>query len=240
MITVVCPWYLNASFVSCQIDLWSALPGILKDMTKFILVDDGSPQPLTIPDVDLNLTMARIKQDIPWNQPGARNLGAHLADTAYLIFTDIDHEITFGALKQAHQKPKDPSTIYRFKRLLNGRPHYPHPCSFLISKQDFDRIGGFDEDFSGHRGHDDSMFRMVAEKHLKSDMIDGELILHEAALTKTLDRDLERNKNLLEVKKQLLLNDTYSTGKRLCFDWEIVHQYHRNTGAGRYDSGHRS
>lgn len=233
MITVVCPWYMKASFVACQINLWAALPGVLKDKTKFILVDDGSPQKLTVHDVDLNLTMVRIKTDIPWNQPGARNLGAHIADTDYLLFTDIDHEITIDALDKAHEKLKDPYTLYRFKRLLDGRPHYPHPCSFIISKQAYDLIGGFDEDFSGHRGHDDTMFRIVAERHLKSDMIDGALILHEMALTETLSRDLARNKSLLEMKKQLLVNGTYSTGNQLRFEWEIVHQTRRRKMAGR-------
>ncbi|MEJ2157935.1 MAG: glycosyltransferase family A protein [Desulfobacteraceae bacterium] len=180
----------------------------------------------------MNPTMARIKQDIPWNQPGARNLGAHLVNTEYLSFVDIDHEITLKGLKQAHDKRKDPYTLYRFNRILNGKPHYPHPCSFVISKKAFDLIGGFDEDFSGFRGHDDTMFRFVAKQSLRSDMIDGALILHEVALTKTLDRDNMKNKALLETKKQQLLNGTYRTGNRLRFDWEIVHQAHRKPGRG--------
>jgi hypothetical protein len=230
MITVVSPWYLNTSIASCQLNVWNALPGVLKDKTKFILVDDGSPQSLPTPNVDLNLIMARIKKDIPWNQPGARNLGAHLADTQFLFFTDIDHEITVDVLKKAHEKIKDPFTVYRFKRIFNGQPHYPHPCSFVISKKAFDKIGGFDEDFSGHRGQDDTMFRLVAQKYLKHDMIDGALILHEFWLTRTLDRDNHRNTQLLENKKKHLMNGTYKAGSRLRFDWEIVYQTRRKTG----------
>lgn len=232
MITVICPWYRDTSIVTCQLNVWNALPAVLKDKTYFVLVDDGSPRSLPAPKVDLNPTMARIKQDIPWNQPGARNLGAHLVNTEYLSFVDIDHEITLKGLKQAHDKRKDPYTLYRFNRILNGKPHYPHPCSFVISKKAFDLIGGFDEDFSGFRGHDDTMFRFVAKQSLRSDMIDGALILHEVALTKTLDRDNMKNKALLETKKQQLLNGTYRTGNRLRFDWEIVHQAHRKPGRG--------
>ncbi len=239
MITVICPWYSNAAFVACQINVWNALPGVLKDRTKFILVDDGSPQSLRLPQIDLNLTIARVKEDIPWNQPGARNLGAHIADTDYLFFADIDHEITIDALKKAHEKMKDPLTIYRFKRVLNGQPLYPHPCSFIISKKAFNLIGGFDEDFSGHRGHDDTMFRLVAERRLNDDMIDGALILHEMALTRNLNRDHARNKNLLETKKQLLAKGAYTNGKRLRFKWEITYQAHRKQNAESLRSNYR-
>jgi tetratricopeptide (TPR) repeat protein len=237
-ITVICPWYSNAAIVARQLNIWNAYPGDLKDKTKFILVDDGSPESLPAPDVDLNLTIVRITEDIPWNQPGARNLGAHLADTEYLLFTDIDHEITVDALQKAHQKTKDPLTLYRFKRVFKDRPHHPHPCSFVISKKALEMTGGFDEDFSGHRGHDDTMFRLVAEQKLKSETIDGVLVLQEAALTAGLDRDHRHNERLLESKRQALSKGTYTTGSPLRFDWKIVHQMHRKAyqGAGHLRS----
>ncbi len=229
MITVICPWYSNTSFVSCQINIWNALPAVIKDKTAFVLIDDGSPETLPAPNVDLNLIMARITEDIPWNQPGARNLGAHLADTEYLFFVDIDHEITLDALKKAHDKIKDPMTLYRFRRIFKNKPHHPHPCSFIIHRSAFELIGGFDEDFSGHRGHDDTMFRLTAEQHMESDMIDGDLILHEIALTSGLNRDHRRNKLLLDAKSHDLERGNYTTGRRLRFKWEIVHQARRTT-----------
>jgi predicted glycosyltransferase involved in capsule biosynthesis len=203
------------------------MPAAIKNQTVFVLIDDASPNPISRPDVDLNLTMARILQDIPWNQPGARNLGAYLADTEYLFFTDIDHEITVDALQKSIETIKDPNTIYRFKRIVNGRLLYPHPCSFVISKQAFERIGGFDEDFSGHRGHDDTMFRMMSERHLKIDMIDGVLNMHEDGLTTGLDRDHSRNTLLFQIKKQEVVKGRYRNGRRLRFDWEIVYQFRR-------------
>jgi Glycosyl transferase family 2 len=227
MITVICPWYLNTAIVGCQLSSWNALPDFLKDQTRFILVDDGSPVKMPEPDVDLNCTMARIKQDIAWNQPGARNLGAHLADTEYLFFTDIDHEITARALQQAIEKDKDRNTVYMFQRRFNGKSHHPHPCSFVISKAAFDRIGGFDEDFAGHRGHDDTMFKLLIDRYLKRETIHADLILHADGLTPGLNRDHSRNTLLLQFKKQLLSAGTYTNGKTLRFEWEIVYAIRR-------------
>lgn len=203
------------------------MPASLKDRTRFVLIDDGSPNTISNPDVDLNLTMARIMQDIPWNQPGARNLGAHLADTEYILFTDIDHEITSDALQKSVSKIKDPNTIYMFKRIVNGRLMYSHPCSFVISKQAFDLVGGFDEDFSGHRGHDDTMFRLVSDQYLKRDIIDAPLILHEDALTTGLNRNHSRNTLLFQAKKLQVIKGLYKNGRRLRFDWQIVHHFRR-------------
>ena len=223
MITVICPWYRNTNIVRHQLSAWTRFPEDLKQRTRFVLIDDGSPSRLATPEVDLNLTMARILEDIPWNQPGARNLGAHLADTDFLFFTDIDHEITADALHHALERAKEPSTVYGFERLARGVSMYPHPCSFVISKAAFNAIGGFDEDFSGHRGHDDSMFRLLAERYLRREVIDVPLLLHEEALTTGLDRDHTRNTLLLKQKKQAVMDNQYRVGNRLRFTWTIDH-----------------
>lgn len=227
MITVVCPWYYNTSILEYQLNAWNALPDELKDQAHFIVVDDGSPQKLQLPQMDLNFSMARINKDIPWNQPGARNLGAFLADTEFVLFTDIDHEITADALGKAIVKEKDPGTVYMFPRIFNGKQHPSHQCSFVIHKQAFERIGGFDEDFSGHRGHDDSLMRYVIDRNLKRGMIDGILILHGEAMTTCIDRDHKRNALLLESKLQELLKGTYRNGRLRRFEWEVVHQTRR-------------
>jgi hypothetical protein len=224
MISIICPWYQNISIVLHQLNVWNGFCGSLKHHTEFILVDDGSPTLLPLPDVDLNLTLARIKQDIPWNQPGARNLGAHLSAGEFIFFTDIDHEITQDALNKAVNKAKQPNKIYVFNRYFNGRPHYPPPCSFIINRRMFGRIGGFDEDFSGHRGHDDTMFRLLADSYLEKEIIDGILILHGDALTSCLDRDAKRNTLLLEAKKWDFMNGAYENPHRIRFEWEIVHK----------------
>lgn len=229
VITVICPWYANTGIVRHQLNTWRGFPEALKDRARFILIDDGSPCELNLPDVDLNLTLARIRQDIPWNQPGARNLGAHLAKTDFLFFTDIDHEITLDAFKAAIDVRKSIDTVFLFRRWFNGKPHHSHPCSFVISKAAFEHIGGFDEDFSGNRGHDDTMFRMLTDAFLKRQMLDARLILHGDALTTGLDRDHRRNALLLQIKREQFQKGIYRNGRRLRFDWDVVCQMSRTS-----------
>lgn len=229
MISVICPWYHNADIVKYQLNVWNNYPEELKAQTCFILVDDGSPVTLEMPVVDLNLTLARVKQDIPWNQPGARNLGAYLATTEFLLFTDIDHEITVDALRKALTIEKRRDTVYLFRRVCDGMIINPHPCSFVIHRNVFDGLGGFDEDFSGHRGHDDSMLRSLMERDLKSACINEVLIAHKEAMTTCLERDDRVNTRLLKSKIEAVRNGTYMNGKRLRFDWELVYQKRRGT-----------
>jgi hypothetical protein len=57
-----------------------------------VLVDDGSPEPAVVAaDCFLNLTLVRVKENIPWNQHGVRNLGLKLAEGYWVIASDIDH-----------------------------------------------------------------------------------------------------------------------------------------------------
>jgi hypothetical protein len=62
------------------LDLYSSYNFDLLDRLQFVIVDDGSPikfesAHLKSTKVPLNLTFIRIKEDIVWNQVGARNLG---------------------------------------------------------------------------------------------------------------------------------------------------------------------
>jgi len=54
-----------------------------------VLVDDGSPTPVTLPpDLDLNVLFLRIPDDVPWNHAAARNLGAVYARSDKLLLTE--------------------------------------------------------------------------------------------------------------------------------------------------------
>ncbi len=131
---------------------------------EFVVVDDGSAMPLAIDPAALplgtRLLLARIEQDIAWNMPGARNLGALLAQGRFLLFHDVDHFLPQGALARLlhNADALRGDTLYRFARIEAGAPIDSHINSFLCSRDGFLRSGGYDEDFAGHYGHEDSFF----------------------------------------------------------------------------------
>lgn len=182
-ITVVVPFYRNCAMLARQVQEWNKYP----EGVKVICVDDGSLEPAfpiikdwtTLKSVD-RLQLYRIQIDIPWNRSGARNLGAHLAETDWIVQIDIDHILPADAavalldfLNPPIQNPKSKiqnGVWYRFPRWRVGKADetrrkdqipndceygqvHPHVDSYLI-RRDFylDKVGGYNEDFSGCLG----------------------------------------------------------------------------------------
>lgn len=87
-----------------------------------------------------------------------------------------------------------------------------------MHKDDFEEIGGYDEDFSGHYGHDDNLFNDMVKKRFKIEHIDTAVKdLSEIGSTEG-NRELDHNLNLYLQKKHLLRNE----GKILNFEYQIV------------------
>lgn len=128
---------------------------------QFIVVDDGSPMPVQIPDdIDLNILLLRIKEDIPWNQPGARNLGVVYARSEKVLITDVDHEFPEDTLQHALERTCRPHEAFMFERKeADGERLNPHPNTFLFRRSTFLGYYGYDEEFCGAYGYDDLMFR---------------------------------------------------------------------------------
>ena len=136
---------------------YDSYPKELTGRMQFVLVDDGSPAPVSLPASGLNIVLARIHENIPWNQPGARNLGVMLAKTSKIILTDLDHSFSEKLLSKILDSSL-PRKLYKFKRKRNGVTVSSHPNSFYCTKAVFYKALGYDEEFSGHYGHDDTFF----------------------------------------------------------------------------------
>jgi hypothetical protein len=132
----------------------------LLDRVLFVLVDDGSPLPVEIPaDIDLNLRLLRINEDIPWNQPGARNLGVVYSRSDKVLATDMDHEVPEATLEHILSMRPLGKRMYKPARLeADGRPAKPHPNTFIMSRGRFLQLYGYDEEFSGGYCYDDGTF----------------------------------------------------------------------------------
>lgn len=161
----------NMASVFDMLERYSNYEPSLLDHLHFVIVDDGSPLEYEIPPFDLNLTWLRVNKDIPWNQAGARNLGALYARADKLLLSDLDHlfpEETFQLLLRARSPAKH---LYKFRRLdpENGQLLRGHPNIFFTSRGLFFKHFGYDEEFGGHYGAED--FRFV--KFLK-----GQGVIH--------------------------------------------------------------
>ncbi len=186
ILTLVMPYYDNAAMLALQYAGWSAWPAALKAGIEIILVDDGSPdspaRDVARPEGLPKLAIYRVTEDRPWHQHAARNLGAYLAETQWLLLTDMDHVLTEqdarALMKRMHKL--DEEMVYTLSRVeadtglvtigTNGRPK-PHPNSFVMTRDLYWRIGGYDEDYCGIYGTDglfkQRAFHVGRRGHLK-------------------------------------------------------------------------
>lgn len=171
-VTLIYPYYENPRFLRRQLEHWAGLPGELRQRLAAIVVDDGSPahpasgalaefllyRPRPFP-----IRLFRIGVDVRWNWLAARNVGAHHG-RGWLLLTDMDHVVPAETLHAVVHGDHDPGTVYRFSRTeAGGAAIHPHPNSWLMTRDMFWRIGGYDEALSGHYGTDGSYRRRVAD-----------------------------------------------------------------------------
>lgn len=171
MITVVVPYYRQPLMLKAQLETWARYDDEARTRLKFIVVDDGSPEPAEpiIRESGLEVDLYRIDKDIPWNRGGARNLGSKMCDTEWLVHLDTDHVLPPDAAKALVEFEPDPDYWYRFPRWRVGAADEtrrkddlptdcvfgeikPHIDSYLCRTSHYWRVGGYDEDYSGILG----------------------------------------------------------------------------------------
>jgi len=163
-LSLILPYYKNPGMLAHQYATWAAYPADVKAALTIIVVDDGSPvsaasvpRPVGLPTVALY----RVLVDLPWHQHGARNLGAHVADTPWLLLTDMDHVVPADTLTAvlALLPTADLKTVHTFARVdapdlrptRNERGELkPHVNTFLLTKAHYWAVGGYDEDCVGY------------------------------------------------------------------------------------------
>lgn len=189
------------------------IPGILEEKhpdCRVIIVDDCSPEPLKSLE---SVEVYRIDTDIPWNQPGARNLGFSLSE-GWVICADIDHLVTKENIDDLLKLDKEKGAIYYL-----GREDEPGWNLYLVHKDDFEKVGGYDEDFCGHYGYDDTLFNMMAKRKLKVvevRNIKAKVFAKESS--SKLERDTTFNRELLHSAMHYPSNHH----DRLRFNWHKI------------------
>ncbi len=182
-ITLILPYYNSAKMLLAQLMNWMMYPKEVLDKLLVIIIDDGSPvhpawqviQEAGV--IGVNLRLYRVTVDIPWNQHGAKNLGAMEAPDGWMFMSDIDHMLPYASIKGLMERRLDPSKYYTLQRVtavkkedgnlkydlmtdIHGKPK-PHPNTFLVTRKMFWATGGYDEDYCGSYGGDGPFVRML-------------------------------------------------------------------------------
>lgn len=183
-LTLLYPYYEQPQFLRFQMGGWLKYHMDLARKLLLIVVDDGSP---TAPAADVfrddatpcPVRVFRIQQDVRWNWIAARNIGFHHAPEGWVLVTDMDHVVPAETLRSVMYGDHDADVIYGFSRREHtGASVHPHPNSWLMTREMFWKVGGYDEALSGLYGTDGDMRRRMAKVapiHILTDV----LIRHE-------------------------------------------------------------
>jgi hypothetical protein len=158
--TLIMPFYRNAGQLQRQYKRLARLPEDVRSHLALIIVDDGSPKEPALPPKSplglLDFQLYRVEVDVRWNWLTCRNIGVHHATTDWVLLTDIDHELPEATARRIIDRKLDATNVYRFSRVDAPKltAYKPHPNSWLMTRRMFDRIGGYDERFSGFYGTD--------------------------------------------------------------------------------------
>jgi len=145
--------------IETLLENFASYPADILDRTHFVIVDDGSPIDYEPRHFGLNLTWLRITDDIPWNNPGARNLGVTYAKSENIVISDTDHDLPPETMRYLIGRPDCRKSFYKFKRLNHsGELQNAHANMFFMARSRFMKFFGYDEEFCGHYAHDDMWF----------------------------------------------------------------------------------
>jgi len=160
------PYYENPNMLREHIKHWKLYSKEITEKLLVIIIDDGSPRnpaESVLKDADLpfELQLYRIKENIPWNYTGARNLGFHVAPQGWVLTTDIDHIVEAESMDHLFKAKLDEGRYYHLERYMaiDGKIIRPHGISFVITREMFWRAGGFNEDYAGQRSKAAGVFR---------------------------------------------------------------------------------
>ena len=238
-ITIAMPYYEAPEMLRVHLDYWRRYPEWMAEFLSVVLVDDGSPNhpaERVLKESDLPLfpiQLYRVQENIPWNHGGARNLTMHcVPKKGWVVTTDIDLVLDSENIEKILGVDMRKKNVYRPNRLdlISGKwvQWERHPESFVMTREMFWKIGGFDEDFTGYWNGTFVPFRKAVKR--VSTLVDWQDIylknhcgLVEGAMVAEWGRrkseyDIHTNKSMLTQRRRATNN--YQPKNPLRFTWE--------------------
>ena len=158
MITVCYNYYNNKRLFEKIKEVW-------KDYPHLLFVDDGSKEePLHSWDMLPGWQLYRINEDLTWNYNGARNVAMENTPSELNLLMDLDHVPNEELLRDLNNLPVKKGHLNFLFRVAHENGEYKkHTSQFLIFKEDFDRVGGYQEKTTGYG--QDGKFRKKLPHH---------------------------------------------------------------------------
>ncbi|MCP4899963.1 MAG: glycosyltransferase family 2 protein [bacterium] len=208
--------YGQPEMLAKQIATVERYPESIRDNLTVVIVDDhGDPAVSKESAVELALhvdsvKLFRVDRNIPWNQMGARNL-AMFHSKGWCLMIDPDMVFRPSIMErmfQAAEKLKRGRVVkYGLRHKTDGRIDMTSPNTYLIHRDDFFAVGGYDEDYAGNKGWSDVQLLDVLEACYKIEKrpdLHAEFYSTEQipdAMVTTLDRSVAANRKK-RVKKR--------------------------------------
>jgi hypothetical protein len=161
------PYYNNPGMLREHYLRWARMGLHTRRDLEVVVCDDASDEPAWKNDWSNFVRLFRIEPPhVMWSQCCATNIAASKANGRWLVITDIDHivtEETWRALADdIVDEPLDPNKAYRFSRQnVDGSDYKPHPNSWLMTREFFERTGGHDERYRGIYNQDAAFIERV-------------------------------------------------------------------------------
>lgn len=251
--TLIVPYYRNVEMLKEHIKHWEEYP----DEVKIVLVDDGSLEDAysillehASPELLRRVRLLRVEIDIPWNRGGARNLGATVADTHWIMHIDIDHVLPADCARALLKTEVSVKRWYRFERFRVGKADetrrkdfrknglsddaeygkiHPHVDSYLCTRRAYWDVGGYDEDYSGCLGGGNP-FLYALEKYLTVEMAPSDVFLRvytRSAVKDASDWALSRDPAEFSKRRhQKERTGNIVPSNPLRFPWHEVHMHY--------------
>jgi len=161
-LTLMYPCFGQEKRIFKLLKVWDEWSDDVKDHVQINLIDDhGTPsveEMLSNKTMDYNISVYRIQDDLKYNIAGALNLGMMLADTPWILTMDTDYSFQPDVMQSLLDFRPNRYEVYGFF-LDRAIPHElpernVHTTTFLLHKDTFIDLNGFDEDFSGTWSHE--------------------------------------------------------------------------------------
>ena len=237
--TQIVPYYDNPEMFREQQRVWRGLHAKQRASLHVIVVDDGSPEypaskqiePETVTAL-ASFRLFRTKVDVRWNWLFCRNLGAEKAQTEWLLMTDMDHVIPGTTWAVLMKQKLDPLNAYRLTRvdMPELTPVDPHPNTWVMTRHMFrERVGGYDESFSGIYGSDGEFQGRVNLWARTVVMLDAPAIRYnpdaiaDASTTRYERKTVEDRERKRAIRESIRKLGNDHKPKRLTFPWMQVY-----------------